>query len=252
MTDKEVMQMALDVLTNKRYAPSIKETTEALRAALAQPEPEPVAWRIRSTDPLRDWTLMYCYPRTEEKFSNMEIQPLYTKPHSAAHSADSAESFCKPEPVAWMYINKMGGRQVSLMEPPQELKKDYYALYMAQPNPQLAQRNGNCLLTGVCAAEGHRITKEKLNQKPVVWMYQDKSTNEVRFQKHMRAFVDHGATDEMPLFTAPPQREWVGLTDEEIKLFWSRSLADTEGETYLPLPEFARAIEAKLKEKNGG
>ena len=122
----------------------------------------------------------------------------------------------EPEPVAWMYINKMGGRQVSLMEPPQELKKDYYALYMAQPNPQLAQRNGNCLLTGVCAAEGHRITKEKLNQKPVVWMYQDKSTNEVRFQKHMRAFVDHGATDEMPLFTSPPQREWQSLTQEEI------------------------------------
>jgi len=42
MTNKEVMQMALDVLTNKRYAPSIKETTEALRAALAQPEPDAV------------------------------------------------------------------------------------------------------------------------------------------------------------------------------------------------------------------
>jgi hypothetical protein len=29
------------------------------------------------------------------------------------------------------------------------------------------------------------------------------------------------------LYTAPLQREWQGLTDEEIKLFWSRSLADT-------------------------
>lgn len=48
MTNKEVMQMALDVLTNKRYAPSIKETTEALRTALAQPEPEPVAvWELQ-------------------------------------------------------------------------------------------------------------------------------------------------------------------------------------------------------------
>lgn len=111
------------------------------------------------------------------------------------------------EPVAWMYINKIGGRQVFLMEPPQELKKDYYALYMAQPKPQLAQRNGNCLLTGVCAAEGHRITKEKLDQKPVVWMYQDKSTNKVKFQKEMRAFVDHGATYEVPLYAAPQPEE---------------------------------------------
>lgn len=42
--------------------------------------------------------------------------------------------------------------------------------------------------------------------EPVVWMYQDKSTHEVRFQKHMRGFVDHGATYETPLYTTPPQR----------------------------------------------
>ena len=40
------------------------------------------------------------------------------------------------------------------------------------------------------------------------------------------------------------QRTWVGLTDEEIDRLWSQSLADTKGETYLPLREFARAIEA--------
>ena len=43
-------------------------------------EPEPVAWRIRCTDPMRDWVLMYRHPKTEEQFSNMEIQPLYTTP----------------------------------------------------------------------------------------------------------------------------------------------------------------------------
>jgi hypothetical protein len=40
MTNKKVMQMALDVLANNRYAPPIKEVIEALRAALAQPEKE--------------------------------------------------------------------------------------------------------------------------------------------------------------------------------------------------------------------
>jgi len=43
-------------------------------------EQEPVAWRIRCTDPMRDWVLMYRYPKTEEQFSNMEIQSLYTTP----------------------------------------------------------------------------------------------------------------------------------------------------------------------------
>ena len=39
-------------------------------------------------------------------------------------------------------------------------------------------------------------------------------------------------------------REWVGLTDEEIYALWNESA---------PSPNiFARAIEAKLREKNGG
>ena len=45
------------------------------------------------------------------------------------------------------------------------------------------------------------------------------------------------------------QREWVGLTDEEINDHWRNAMWNTEG-TRLPIPEFARAIEAKLKEKN--
>ena len=49
--------------------------------------------------------------------------------------------------------------------------------------------------------------------------------------------------------TAPPQREWQGLTDEEM----FDCLAQTDGEAKrLPLgfKWFAEAIEAKLKEKN--
>jgi len=47
--------------------------------------------------------------------------------------------------------------------------------------------------------------------------------------------------EQYPLYTAPPQREWVGLTDEESHEY-----------DYLG-PDFATVIqevEAKLKEKN--
>ena len=47
-----------------------------------------------------------------------------------------------------------------------------------------------------------------------------------------------------PLYTTPPQRTWVGLTYEEISKVLYDS-GDPDG-----LPEYARAIEAKLKEKN--
>jgi len=48
---------------------------------------------------------------------------------------------------------------------------------------------------------------------------------------------------------AQPEKEWVGLTDEEINDHWTTAMRNTKG-TRLPIPEFARAIEAKLKEKN--
>jgi len=46
--------------------------------------------------------------------------------------------------------------------------------------------------------------------------------------------------DVTPLYTTPPQRPWVGLTDEEMQALWNRY-------AYM---EMMRAIEAKLKEKN--
>ena len=52
----------------------------------------------------------------------------------------------------------------------------------------------------------------------------------------------------IPLYTAPPKREWVGLTDEEIK-----EIIGPWGGT--PIKGYTRKlfdqIEAKLKEKNG-
>jgi hypothetical protein len=46
---------------------------------------------------------------------------------------------------------------------------------------------------------------------------------------------------KIPLYTAPPKKEWVGLTDEEYKIIHYKNY------NYI---ELARAVEAKLKEKN--
>ena len=54
---------------------------------------------------------------------------------------------------------------------------------------------------------------------------------------------DASGTGFLPLYTAPPKREWVGLTDQEIH--------EIDGyEEDRKMYRFARAIEAKLKEKN--
>ena len=52
--------------------------------------------------------------------------------------------------------------------------------------------------------------------------------------------------DMLALASVPPRKTWVGLTDEEILKFQD-IVPNTLG---YDLTEFARAIEAKLKEKN--
>ena len=60
----------------------------------------------------------------------------------------------------------------------------------------------------------------------------------------------------MPLYTAPPKKEWVGLSDEEIQKLQHQKLeerwlyVEPKVSTRHYLQMFARAIEAKLKEKN--
>jgi hypothetical protein len=53
--------------------------------------------------------------------------------------------------------------------------------------------------------------------------------------------------DGQPLFTAPPKKQWVGLTDEERIALWGMR---SDGPSNSEIRGFARAIEAKLKEKN--
>ena len=59
--------------------------------------------------------------------------------------------------------------------------------------------------------------------------------------------LDH---EVIPLYTAPPQREWQGLTDEEaINIGEQCQWFDGDCERFDSI-DFCRAIEAKLKEKN--
>jgi len=81
-----------------------------------------------------------------------------------------------------------------------------------------------------------KAIEEAEKVEPVAWM----SPNKERLEFARKDTV-YG-THTIPLYTTPPQREWVGLTDKEIRdIHWSKPM-DEYG--------YARAIEAKLKEKN--
>ena len=73
-------------------------------------------------------------------------------------------------------------------------------------------------------------------QKPVVWRY--------RGNLHEFDPSDWASGEVTPLYTAPPQREWVGLNDEELE-FYTEELGQGElGRGVL------RAVVDFLKEKN--
>jgi len=79
-------------------------------------------------------------------------------------------------------------------------------------------------------------------QEPVAWISEGGDVS------RSKRYMDEMGFKCNPLYTAPPKKEWVGLTDQEInsvcyKRDWTAPWTNTT---------FARAIEAKLKEKNGG
>lgn len=82
-------------------------------------------------------------------------------------------------------------------------------------------------------------------QEPVAWMYvnTDGECEQIEYSKNCPIPDDPSIT---PLYTAP--RQWQGLTDEEVSEILDREIGFNS--CFGPETNFARAIEAKLKEKN--
>ena len=89
--------------------------------------------------------------------------------------------------------------------------------------------------------ELRRAIAEAEQQEPVAWMGAHDHTD-LYYRKPPQA-------DVIPLYRSPTEREWQGLTDEEMK----NALVSVDAETKRLPPgfrDFARAIEASLKDKN--
>ena len=162
---------------------------EALRARLAQREPEPVAWMAYENGEKHGVDF------DEDEIAELPVGTMLypIPPH-----------FIDPAKVARLMDEafERGKKEIDM-----EQVKD------------IAQKLADCALLNSAPPQP--------KQEPVAWMH------------------DSHVGFNVPLYTAPPQREWQGLTDEEI----------TETLKRFGLGEraaLARAIEAKLKENNNG
>jgi hypothetical protein len=92
------------------------------------------------------------------------------------------------------------------------------------------------------AALAQQEQEQEHEQEPVAWGLQND-------EGQVFDCIAPGSRIELseynvPLYTHPPRREWVGLTEEEIYPLYSEPSSDAE------MVEFARAVEQALKERN--
>ena len=99
---------------------------------------------------------------------------------------------------------------------------------------------GEPIGTAEAIKAGKQAIKDLESQEPV-------AVGEVVNERGEVDYISYVPPVGTALYTTPPaaQRQWVGLTDEEI------TALKRNGERYISSQDFARAIEAKLKQKNG-
>jgi hypothetical protein len=86
--------------------------------------------------------------------------------------------------------------------------------------------------------------------EPVAWMFQHEETGRIMFVEAQQ--LEYGFEEGnprlkkiSPLYATPPQRTWVGLTEDERYKLWLTTPSETENRF-----AFAKAIEQALKERN--
>jgi hypothetical protein len=85
-------------------------------------------------------------------------------------------------------------------------------------------------------------------QEPVAWRWKERINNDFDSWVITSSEPPPYAVERQPLYTAP--RKWQGLTDEEIGSLWDGHVVPVFGKNGINPIVFARAIEAKLREKN--
>ena len=111
---------------------------------------------------------------------------------------------------------------------------DHLLLLTSMP-PQ--RMSCSCGLIAAITALRDRLAQPK--QEPVAWMDEFGNVFPLGAQRGPKYLNE----PMKPLYTTPPQRTWVGLTDEEVHECLNGLPTQT-------IDVYARRIEAKLKEKN--
>ena len=86
------------------------------------------------------------------------------------------------------------------------------------------------------------------SQEPVAWMREDGQRVTTASDRHN--YPDYETRYSIPLYTHPPQRTWVGLTDEDMSEIEQKAGITEDDDGYI-VSQIFKLTDAKLKQKNG-
>ena len=241
MTKDEALKLALEVMQNQGDV-SVDEwiaTEKAIKEALAQTEhgwtPERIAGMARLKE-VQDKKL---------------AQPEFIK-HEVKSADDWSEWVC-PDPKNYLMkccdCGLVHETQFGVVRYKSETEREDCDM-VDDPNLQAVfrMRRSEEWTPEDKAHRSGGLPMAQSEQEPVAWIW-EKEDGYTSIETHSLDDEDMknvGVKSIKPLYTAPPQRTWVGLTlDERIELAQD---VDWAIGAYC---EYAEKIEAKLKEKNG-
>ena len=203
-------------LTTKPY-PDRYQSEQEFKRSIAQPEQEPVGYVTDSGA-----SAYFC--------KGVELDddtPLYAAPPHYWGNVTSAE-----------LVEELRRRDMLMVPVKEQEPYDQTALELCE----------KCGWKAIISDEGCLVCARN-EQEPFIYVRED---NERPFGGYEHC--SEAEAGAFPVYTAPPKREWVGLTADEI---WkcNKAKAGSAVEFHIcsahqNVMDFAEAIEAKLKEKN--
>ena len=174
--------------------------------------------------------------------NDYRLLPLYAAP------------VAQQEPVAWMHVaaNMPSNRHLEWNENHPGYRGDWikHPLYTTPPAAPVQEKPlfADLIAQHPGLAEELKAMDASPVQEPVAWIF--KLNRELLWPHEVERKNPIELNEYVPLYTTPPaaQRQWVGLTDEEVQSCWN----DTMSTPDYSREGIYRAIEAKLKEKNHG
>ena len=187
----------------------VNQALAILDAALAAPEQEPVAWINPNGNVVTQEYLLTLDPDWQwirDEWKNAE--PLYRHP-----APQSAQTISIPD-----FPESMGASDLDYTtDVPESWDEDFKRLWVEL---QVCQRNKNRLHNYAKQLRElltkHAAPPSPQSAQPVAWVSPDviKSLNE---RQMIGTILGRDSSRErtVPIYTAPPSREWQGLSDEE-------------------------------------